>query len=366
MRAAGGLRPSNFGIPVVVHNQSPKAVVKSWIRALGVTLVDNAVGRRILLHQSMNFVPVFMLHRFNTPDNTSRGHDPGLVRSALRFLRNNGFHVLSVDDLLERWLVRAVPPRTVCFTIDDGYWDQGAVGAELFLESDCPVTIYLATSLTSGTFWPIESKVSYLLLKAKRDFSFRFQGDDYKVASNDPRAVAAVRRSLIYRLKDLPIDDAQSFLEHLATDLELDLPGPPPAEYRPLTWSEAAALEKRGVFFGAHSCRHATLSKEDDAMSWREIDDCSRALRCNLERPSRVFCYPTGRSQDYGAREIAYLKTLGYTAAVSAEPGYAHVEDKTDCAFHLRRFGFPSTMNEFKEIVLQLERVRERLRAVLH
>lgn len=325
-----------------------------------VTLADTRVGRRLLLRDAAGFVPIFMMHRFSTPDGTVSGHDPRLVNAALDYLRRNDYQVVSADQALLGLIKGSLPARTIVFTIDDGYWDQGAIGAELFIAHDMPVTIYLATGLTDETFWPVESKVSYLFGRIRKEFSLRVREREFKISPDQAQAMRAARRTLVYELKDSPVATANSRLKSLALELEVELPDRPPPEFAPLSWQEAARLEVRGVSFGAHTVRHVTLSAENAESARDELTDCTTSLRRHLQNPSRVFCYPTGRFQDYGSREVGYLKELGYMGALSAEPGYAYVNGDPDSRFHVLRFGFPNNLQEFKDIVLHLQRFRDR------
>jgi peptidoglycan/xylan/chitin deacetylase (PgdA/CDA1 family) len=330
-------------------------------KKLAVNLADTGMGRRILLRNSASFVPVFMFHRFRTPDDRVVGHDPALVVMALDYLRTRGFQVMTIDDVLQGQIDQTLPRQVVAFTMDDGYREQGVIGAEIFLAHECPVTIYLATGAIDGQYWPMEAKVAYLFSQVKQEFSLSLRGREVIVPAN-PADIAVARRRLVNELKDYPLHQTNLQVEALAMRLGVELAESPPPEYRSLTWAEVSNLEARGVSFGGHTVRHATLSAETDEVSWREIEACTRTLAARVRRPSKVFCYPTGRSRDYGDREVAYLKELGYLGAASAEPGYCAIDNDANSHFNIRRFSFPDNLLDFKDIVLQLPRLRQRIR----
>jgi peptidoglycan/xylan/chitin deacetylase (PgdA/CDA1 family) len=330
-------------------------------KRLAVDLANTGMGRRILLRNSASFVPVFMFHRFRTPDGSVAGHDPALVVTALDYLHTHGFQVMTIDDVLQGQIDQTLPTQVVAFTMDDGYREQGVIGAEIFLAHKCPVTIYLATGAIDGGYWPMEAKLAYLFSRVKQEFSLSLRGKDVTVPAN-AASIATARRRLVNELKDYPLDQSTLYVAALATRLGIELPESPPPEYRSLSWAEVSNLEARGVSFGGHTVRHATLSAETDEVSWREIEECTRTLETRLRRPSKIFCYPTGRFQDYGNREITYLKELGYLGAASAEPGYCSIEKDVNSHFNLRRFSFPDNLLDFEDIVLQLQRLRQRIR----
>lgn len=309
-----------------------------------------------------DLVPVFMLHRFSTPDGLVKGHESHRVAEALEFLRRNGYRVLSIDSLVEQALLGSVPDRAVAFTIDDGYYEQGQIAAELFLAHDCPVTIFLTTGLTDGTFWPVEAKVAHLFSSLSSPRQLRIAGTTLELDPGNSMTLRNARRAFVHELKELPIADAVVHLANTAELLGVALPAKPPASFAPLTWPQARALEARGVRFGAHTVRHVTLSREDDATAKAELADCAARLGDELRDPSRVLCYPTGRRGDYGQRDRDLARTLGFMAAVSAEPGYVALHTMPDSRFDLTRFAFPDSLVEFKDIVLQVHRLRDSFR----
>jgi len=336
--------------------------LKQVLKQLGVALAGSPVGRRLLLQGHPPIVPVFMLHRFATPDGTVSGHSPGFVADVLRYLRRSGFEVMSIDGIVEGLLGAGLPRGAVAFTIDDGYWDQGHLGAEIFLEQGCPVTFYLTTKFIDGNFWLNDAKVRYLFSQISNRFSLVLGGQSLAVSPGDRVSYGRARRNLMFELKALPLEQAEERVADLAQSLGIELPDAPPPGYHGLSWDEVVALEKRGVSFGAHTASHVTLSAESDDVSWREIEESTSALRQRLKRPSSVFCYPTGRFVDYGPREVGFLRNLGYRAALAAEPGYSFVDASPDSRYHLLRFGFPNHMLDVKDIVLQLQRLRDRAR----
>jgi peptidoglycan/xylan/chitin deacetylase (PgdA/CDA1 family) len=340
--------------------------MKGLAKSSVIRLADTSIGRRLLLSGSNPFVPIFMLHRFSTPDGLVKGHEPGFVREALAYVRQLGLEVISIDDVADRCLDGTFRGNAVVFTIDDGYYDQGEVGAELFLEYDCPVTIYVATGLVGGTFLPVESQVAHLFDELCSSVQFDIGGTAVTLSPDDPEGLRQSRHRWVAVLKDLTLDRALAEIRALADRLGVEQPIRPLGKYRGMCWDDMAKLEARGVSFGPHTMRHVTLSVEDDATSRSELAEADVALRAYLRSPSRVYCYPTGRRQDYGTREVGYLRELGYVGAVNTEPEYfdarrfSSSDMSSDIAplFHIARFGMPQNMVDFKDIVLQTLRLR--------
>lgn len=315
----------------------------------------------MLLRHSRELVPVFMLHRFQNGDGRASGHDPAVVAAALDYLLEQGFRIRSIDEVVRGLLESNLPDRVVAFTMDDGYLDQGRVGAELFLARGCPVTLYLVTGMIDGVLWPWEAKLAWLFSRSRKDFLFTLDGRDHRGVPSDREQLNRLRRELVILLKTMPLARAEAEVQRFAEIIGEALPETPPEPYRALGWDDVRSLEQRGVTFGSHTVSHVTLSAEDNETSRRELAQSTRRIREELEQPSAVFCYPTGRTRDYGDREVGFLRELGYAAAVTSEPGYCALGKAPDARYHLRRFSFPDNLLDFKDIVLQIQRLRARV-----
>ena len=280
------------------------------------------------------------------------------MAAGLDYLLGQGFRVLSIDEVVQGLVAGTLPERSVAFTMDDGYLDQGRIGGEVFLARGCPVTMYLVTGMIDGRLWPWEAKLAWLFSRARGNFRLTLHGRDYQCYPTDPDRLNNLRRKLVLVLKTLPLAGAEAEVASIAKIMGEEVPDSPPERYRALDWDEVKSLEQRGMSFGSHTVSHVTLSAEDDETAKREITESARRMRTELQRPSRVFCYPTGRSQDFGAREVSLLRELDYSAAITSEPGYCSLGNDADARFHLRRFSFPDNLLDFKDIVLQLQRLR--------
>ena len=332
--------------------------LRTLAKQLAVGLADSAVGRRILLRRSRERVPVFMLHRFGTDPARRSGHNPEVLVAALRYLRDHDFQVKLVDDIVKGFEAGSLADRVVGFTMDDGYEDQGTIGAEVFVAQGCPVTLFLVTGMIDGEYWPWEAKVAYLFSQARGPFRFEHAGRVYSAFGRNDESSRDCRRALVRSLKRVKLSLAEAEVARLAQVVGVSLPSEPPEGFRPLTWDQVGRLERRGVSFGAHTVRHPTLSVEDEQVARREIEASTARIREKLARPSRVFCYPTGGYEDFGQREIDLVKALGYSAALSSEPGYCTASGAPDARYELQRFGFPDNLEDFKAVVLQMLRFR--------
>jgi peptidoglycan/xylan/chitin deacetylase (PgdA/CDA1 family) len=90
---------------------------------------------------------------------------------------------------------------------------------------------------------------------------------------------------------------------------------PPPA----LSWAEVGELIAGGlVDVQSHTLTHPLLPQVDAQRSYEEIAGSKRAIEAHVPYSLTSFCYPAGL---YGAREVEFVRSAGYAAAVTTNPG---------------------------------------------
>ncbi len=93
-----------------------------------------------------------------------------------------------------------------------------------------------------------------------------------------------------------------------------------------------------------------------------EISRSIKALGENIETPSNVFAYPTGRASDYTCRESDLLEQLGVQATVSAvtETFVPNRHITTFQKHSIPRFAMPSSKIDFIQCTGWLEYLKQR------
>lgn len=309
-------------------------------------------------------VPVFLLHRFADQSRGIQGHSPAFLEAALSYLRNNGYTVVSVRQVVEAVISgKPLPPRAVAFTLDDGFYDQANTALPLFEHFQAPVTLFLATDMQDQRYWSWDYKLEYLFKHTSRQSLELDLGEGVsEVAFPAPDDKRNLVRTLRHFYKGLPNHVAESAVENFAQRLEVDLPSEAPDEYQPISWEQARRLESRYVEFGPHTQRHPILARISDEQAKSEILGSWRALQANIANPVPVFCYPSGREGiDFGDREQEIVREMGLIGALSADPGYVHLTKANNNLYALKRFSFPKDMAHFKQYCSWLEYAKERM-----
>jgi peptidoglycan/xylan/chitin deacetylase (PgdA/CDA1 family) len=278
---------------------------------------------RWLSHLSGAVAPVFMLHRFADPESGVDGQDLGELRELLAFLRRYDYRVLPLVELIADAEQGKRLARTVAFTVDDGYRDFYDVGAPVFREFDCPVTVFLTTGFLDGSDWFWWDKVEHAV-NSTRESRFTLPLPDGRRVHgwSSPDQRAAVLAGVARELKTLPTTDKHRVIDALASQLHVDLPATPPERYTPMNWDQVRELGRQGFDFGPHTVSHPVLSRVPEQQSDEEVRESWRRVREEVPEHVPVFCYPNGNPASFSMRETRILQSAGLEAAVTAVEGY--------------------------------------------
>jgi peptidoglycan/xylan/chitin deacetylase (PgdA/CDA1 family) len=307
-------------------------------------------------------VPIFMLHRMNTPNQPSTGVEPEYLRQCLRYLVDKGYTFVSLEDVILSLKNKTkLPKKAVAFTMDDGFSDQGNVAAPIFLEFNCPLTFFVITGLVSNSLWPWDAQVSWIINNALSDqLTINFEGETLHLFLGDKTDRHAAREQVRNIIKEMSSENITEILSKLADAADLPLPATIPSNFEPLDWDTARKLESKGIRFAPHSATHRILSKLSRKLAEEEIVQSWGVLNEELSNPLKVFCYPTGRALDFGPREISILKNQGFLGAASTVPGYVETNsDPEEQIFRLPRFELPDNMMDFIQCCSWIERAKQ-------
>jgi len=288
---------------------------------------------------------VFTLHRFAQPEDGIAGHDSSLLRATLARLRRERYDLLSLEDAIGRARDPNASGRAIAFTVDDGYQDVAKVAAEIFLEYDCPLSIFLTTGFIDGRLWHWWDQIEFICLTTDRPSLDVVLGDTRVTVVLDDRVD---RRALIAdlreRCKQVSEQSKLGFIARLAESAGVEIPSRPPAQYRGLSWDDVRGLERRGFRFGPHGVSHAALARTSDGDAAQEIRESWERLKAETAYPMPVFAYPNGMPGDYGLREMEAVQECRMVAAVTAVPGYVSRQSFLPDSLHrfaLPRFPYP-------------------------
>lgn len=283
---------------------------------------------------------IFTLHRFAVPDLGIEGHDPGEIAATLAALRREQIPLLPLGSVVDALRDGTpLPPRAAVFTVDDGYFDFAEVGAPIFAQFDCPVTVFLITGFLDGSCWLWWDKVRWLFLHGTPSPAVPLL--EREALPPTPARLGALAGDISHRLTRTATSELMALISFLAERAGVTIPEAPPPEFRPMTWNAARRLAGQGVTFGPHTVTHPVLDRTSEDHARREITESWRRISEVLEAPLPVFSYPNG---GFGAREAALVRAAGLEAAVATTPRYLTVDGsprEEDWLFRLPRFPYP-------------------------
>lgn len=304
---------------------------------------------------------ILMAHRFADAERGTPGLDATALRTGLELLRRHKFNIVPLADLV-RQLRQGdlLPPRTVAFTVDDGYADFGRIAAPVFAAYDCPVTVFVTTGFVDRALWNWWDKLEFVMRHSARSgFTLEVHRLPLRESWFSEEERALVQARVTELLKVVPEEHKQEAITALADALAVELPADAPLAYAAMTWDEIRACERSGTSFGPHTVTHPILSRVSAARAEAEIRGSWERLRAGVSSPDPVFCYPSGTPGSFSDRDGAIVRDLGLLGAVSAFPGYVRHHDyrgpDSPRLFDIPRFGYPEQERLFRHIIFGLQ-----------
>ena len=307
-------------------------------------------------------VPIFMLHRIANDGQPVAGMtDPEHLRLCLDYLYEHNYRPISLEQLLlSLHHKEPIPPKSVVFTMDDGYTDQADIASPIFLEYECPLTFFVITGMLDQTVLPWDAQVSWIVETSQNPSLENCRSvKDLGLSFNDDITRRELRRSIQNAIKKLDARAIPEILEKLAEDADVMPPESPPEQFKPMTWDSARQLEQRGIRFAPHSVTHQILSKLSKVTMETEIGNSWTTIQRELSDPLKVFCYPNGQECDFGEREIEFLDSNGFLGAVATTPNFVKPKKLTERQlFCLPRLALPDNLTDFVQYCMWIEHLR--------
>jgi len=241
-------------------------------------------------------VAVLCYHDIRASDDSTRSSDLHVTKATFERhcrLIADACDPISLADFREARLSgRALPPRSVIVTFDDGYRGVLDHALPILERHGIPAAVFVSAApvLEGQHFW--------------FDALSRREGD----------AAVAKARALPYQQWRTLVRS----IETAAVETE---------SHRPLTPAELERLAKSPLIeIGAHTMTHPTLALAPPEDQQREIAGCMAALERVLERPVTAFAYPYGSPlADYTAETVSVVRHAALDLAFTTAAAFADV-----------------------------------------
>ena len=265
-------------------------------------------------------VRVLAYHRIDDPENEP-DLDPGLISAtpaefdAQLAALERACHFVSLDDLLAAHRgERALPPRSVLLTFDDGYADFARNAWPILSARRLPAVLFVPTGFpgeeTAGFWW------DRLYAAIRRTESERLElpeGGAIDLAR--PGAARRAYRAHVSFAKSLPHDAAMAWLEErIATWADV------PSLHRVLDWDALRKLAGEGLAVCAHGRQHALCTRLGPDALAADLRDSLARVEAELGPAAapRVMAYPASGSD---ARVREAVRAAGFELAFGGRGG---------------------------------------------
>ena len=253
--------------------------------------------------------------------------DPELVsataeqfRAQMQLLRRR-FHPLRFRDVIDALdHGRALPPRAVVVTFDDGYDDNYRVAFPILRELGLPATFFVSTGhIESGRAYAYD----WLVHMIRSVHAARLQVAELRLdrALPDTReGRLALAAELLDRMKSLDAPVQAAIIERL--EREWSMPRQHGhADCRPMGWDELREMHAAGMEIGSHGVWHHMLAKLPREEMRGEVVGSKQALERELGAACEVISYPVGGLDAYDDEVVRAVRDAGYRLGCSYRSG---------------------------------------------
>lgn len=231
----------------------------------------------------------------------------------LRFLKRAA-NIVALDAALDALRAgRALPPRAVAITFDDGYRDNLTQAIPLLERLRIPATMFLVPGFLSGQEHAWWERLGWAVRRSRAGaLDFDGQRLDLHTAADRHAALAVVEEAV----KRFDHAERQSAVDSVVAALE------PAGAYHHealfMDWDGARSVVRAGISIGSHTMRHAILAREPERAQREELSRSRTLLESELQTAVRTLAYPNGQPGDHDAVTVAAAREAGYSHAFVA------------------------------------------------
>lgn len=248
---------------------------------------------------------IFMLHRVlpNELKSKSSGNrlyevTPEYLEKSIIYYLEQGYDVISMDELHKRLTSPNGNRKFVAYTFDDGYSDLMDFAYPIFKKYNLPFTLYLASG------FPDKSVILWQYF-----FEEAFHKDKLNYMSSK---LSEVANSFCKSENEELINEFREVL------INHDLNPSEPVSKLTLEWHQISEMLDSGLLnLGAHTVNHYSLNTLSGKKIEREITESKKTIESRLGISVNHFAYPYGSRESVGEREIKITSRLGFLTSVT-------------------------------------------------
>jgi peptidoglycan/xylan/chitin deacetylase (PgdA/CDA1 family) len=322
------------------HRTGWQKGAEAAIRYSGALALFECIDRVLPTHR----VPILMFHRVDDPSACTDRSEPDLISASPTVFAQEmewlvaHFRPISLADLLAAAKGRALPPRPVLLTIDDGTSDFKTHAWPVLRRLGIPATLCVPTAYIDrpgAVYW--QDRLHQVLSRTRAtEFELPELGHVSLATPHERHMAKAHIRDYLHGFPgDLPDQFVTDLEGHLAVRTE------PIDNF--FSWDDLRAMQD-GVSVIPHGLNHVRLAGLPADRLRAEIVQPFEDIRNQLGTAAPVFSYPYG---SYDADVQTALHQAGYQFALSTRAGFADLGDADPLA--LRRVNiYHGTLTHFR------------------
>ncbi len=277
---------------------------------------------------------IFCLHRvlpkqFHSKwsGENSMAVSPEYLEWLISFVRQQGFELISMDEVLERINGKPYSKKFAAITLDDGWKDNLVYGTPVFEKHKVPYTIYVANCFPNGTAKMWAENLEEIVY-TRREVVFKY-GDTLisKQFANDADRREAFHKLRYFILEANTLNEFNARIEAVersASFVDVN-------KGFALSWEEIVSLAQTSLCtIGAHTMNHLPLAKLPEGTALTEMSYSREEIEKNTGKPVVHFAYPYGSKNECSLREFALAQKAGYGLAVTGRAGNVFRANKSE------------------------------------
>jgi peptidoglycan/xylan/chitin deacetylase (PgdA/CDA1 family) len=245
-------------------------------------------------------------------------------------------NVLPLDVATARLKDGTLPARAAAITFDDGYADNHDNALPILQRHGLSATFFIATGYLDGGRMFNDTVIEAVRNSTAdqvdlQDFGLRPPSGASRWPLGSAAARAEVIGAILGCIKYAEPAQRQGLADAIAARFGAKLPTD-----LMMSSDQVRAMRRAGMQIGAHTDSHPILARLNQQSVRDEILLGKNRLEALLDEPVTMFAYPNGRPhKDYVAENVAAVRELGFSAAVTTAVGAA---DQASDPHQLPRF----------------------------
>jgi peptidoglycan/xylan/chitin deacetylase (PgdA/CDA1 family) len=282
--------------------------------------LSNAAGSRLprLRRSASSKFGILCYHRVGTQGVPLFSRlEPVVFEKQMRYLKKH-YRIIPLGELCRELKEGGAVRPTLAITFDDGYRDLYTHAFPVLQKYEIPATIYLVGKCMETGEAPWYDRI-FVALESAPDSVLEVElSQPRKFSLTDTSTRAAAAWQIVCYLRSIPDSQRRQW----CASFEERMPVPSgEVQGRMLNWDQVHTMQKGGVFFGAHTMTHPSVSQLDSRALQEELVQSRDGLSAGLQTSIEDFAYPFGKPSDCSMAAEEVLSQAGYRSAATTTAG---------------------------------------------